>query len=101
MALAAILARELVDGWTTSDDVEATKPEPDLVGAAWDKAGGGEAIMVGDTVWDIDAARRLGVETICVVTGGWSKQELRDAGAAAAFESLEELTEQLDKTPLR
>ena len=96
-----LAVRELVDGWTTSDDVEATKPEPDLVHVALEKAGGGEAIMVGDTTWDIEAARRARLETICVMTGGWSQQELRDAGALAVYESLEELTERLDETPLR
>jgi HAD superfamily hydrolase (TIGR01549 family) len=96
-----LAARELLDGWTTSDDVEATKPEPDLVHAALEKAGNGEgAIMVGDTKWDIEAAGRAGLETICVITGGWSVQELRDAGALAVYESLEQLTERLDETPL-
>jgi HAD superfamily hydrolase (TIGR01549 family) len=51
-------ARELADGWTTSADVEATKPEPDLVKAAIEKAGGGDAVMVGDTTWDVEAAKR-------------------------------------------
>jgi HAD superfamily hydrolase (TIGR01509 family) len=96
-----LVARELVDGWTTSADVEATKPEPDLVRAALAKAGGGEAVMVGDTGWDVEAARRAGVETICVLTGGWAEQELRDAGALAVYESIVELTEHLDETPLR
>ena len=94
-------AREILDGWTTADDVEATKPEPDLVQAALAKAGGGEAVMVGDTGWDVEAAARAGVETVCVLTGGWSEHELREAGAVAVFESLEELTERLDETPLR
>ena len=51
-------ARELVDAWTDSSDVEATKPEPDLVHAAIEKAGGGEAVMVGDSTWDCEAAGR-------------------------------------------
>src|SRR5918911_504661 len=45
-------ARELADDWTTSADVEATKPEPDLVLAAMEKAGGDGAVMVGDSTWD-------------------------------------------------
>ena len=69
-------ARELADGWTTSDDVEATKPEPDLVQAAVEKAGGGDAVMVGDSTWDCEAAKRAGIETIAVLTGGFSEQEL-------------------------
>jgi HAD superfamily hydrolase (TIGR01549 family) len=93
-------ARELADAWTTDDDVEATKPEPDLVQAALEKAGTEEAVMVGDTPWDVEAARKAGLETICVITGGFSEQELRDAGAVAVFESVEELRKRLEETPL-
>ncbi len=93
-------ARELADAWTTDDDVEATKPEPDLVHAALEKAGTEDAVMVGDTPWDVEAARKAGLETICVITGGFSEQELRDAGALAVFESVDELRRHLDDTPL-
>jgi HAD superfamily hydrolase (TIGR01549 family) len=93
-------ARDLADDWTTSADVEATKPEPDLVQAAIDKAGGGEAVMVGDSTWDCEAAKRAGIETVAVLTGGFSEAELRDAGAVAVYESMGELRESLDDTPL-
>jgi HAD superfamily hydrolase (TIGR01509 family) len=89
-------ARELADGWTTDDDVQATKPEPDLVQAALEKAGTDDGLMVGDTPWDIEAARKAGLETVCLVTGGFSEQELREAGAAAVFESVGDLRRQLD-----
>jgi HAD superfamily hydrolase (TIGR01549 family) len=92
-------ARELADGWTTSDDVDATKPEPDLVRAALDKAGTDDAVMVGDTTWDAKAAGRAGIETIAVLTGGFSEAELREAGAAAVFDSVAELRSSLDGTP--
>jgi HAD superfamily hydrolase (TIGR01549 family) len=92
--------RELLDAWTTKDDVEATKPEPDLVLAALEKAGTREAVMVGDTGWDVRAARKASLDTICLTTGGWAKQELRDAGAAGVYESIEELREDLANTPL-
>jgi HAD superfamily hydrolase (TIGR01509 family) len=95
-------ARELADGWTTSADVEETKPEPDLVKAALDRGGmpADEAVMVGDTPWDVKAAREAGVKTIAVLTGGFAEEELRDAGAAGVFESVRELCSQLDRTPL-
>ena len=93
-------ARDLADGWTTSADVEATKPEPDLVKAAVEKAGGGDAVMVGDTTWDVEAARRAGIETITVLTGGFSEAELREAGAGWVFESIEALRKGLGETPL-
>ncbi len=96
-----LVARDLVDAWTTSDDVEATKPDPDIVAAALEKAGGGEAVFVGDTGWDVEAARKVGIETLCVLTGGWSRQELLDAGASGVFDSIQELTERLDETALR
>jgi HAD superfamily hydrolase (TIGR01549 family) len=91
--------RELVDGWTTKDDVEASKPEPDLVQAAMQKVQHDRAVMLGDTPWDVEAARRAGVETVCLMTGGFSEQELRDAGAAAVFESLPDLRAHLEATP--
>ena len=93
-------ARDLADGWTTSADVESTKPQPDLVKAAMDKAGTGEAVMVGDTTWDVEAAGRAGIQSVTVRTGGFSAAELRDAGAVAVFDSIEELREALDETPL-
>jgi HAD superfamily hydrolase (TIGR01509 family) len=93
-------ARSLADSWTTKDDVEASKPDPDLVEAALQKAGTRDAVMLGDTPWDVEAARRAGIETVCVLTGGFSDDELRDAGAAAVFSSIVELRERLDETLL-
>ena len=93
-------ARDLADSWTTSADVEATKPSPDLVQAALEKSGGDSGVMVGDTTWDIEAAKRAGVETIAVMTGGFAEAELREAGAVCVFESIAELRDRLDETPL-
>jgi HAD superfamily hydrolase (TIGR01549 family) len=93
-------AREVADAWTTKDDVEASKPDPDLVEAALAKAGTRDAVMLGDTPWDVEAAARAGLETVALITGGFSEQELRDAGAVAVFESIEELRRRLDETPL-
>jgi phosphoglycolate phosphatase-like HAD superfamily hydrolase len=56
--------------------------------------------MVGDSTWDCEAAQRAGVQTIAVLTGGFSEQELRDAGAVAVFHSIEELRRRLSQTPL-
>jgi HAD superfamily hydrolase (TIGR01549 family) len=98
--LDALDAKDVVDNWTTSDDVERTKPHPDLIQAALAKAGTQDAVMVGDSRWDIEAAANAGLGTVCVITGGWSEQELRDHGAAAVFDSLVDLKEHLDETPL-
>src|SRR5256714_13867621 len=94
-------ARGLADAWTTSADVESTKPQPDLVRAAIDKAGSESdgAVMVGDTPWDIEAARGADVPCVAVITGGFSRAELEDAGAVAGFESGAELRASLDETP--
>jgi HAD superfamily hydrolase (TIGR01549 family) len=93
-------ARDLVDDWTDSGDVESTKPEPDLVRAAIDKAGGEDAVMVGDSTWDCVAAGRAGIPTVAVLTGGFSEAELREAGAAVVFESIEVMRTRLGETPL-
>ena len=94
-------ARELADGWTTSADVEATKPDPDLVRAALDRAGDAdaEAVMVGDSTFDCEAAGRADVGSIGVLTGGFSSAELRESGAAAVYGSVEELVRRIDETP--
>ena len=84
-------ARALVDGWTTSADVEETKPEPDLVAAALAKASEEDGVMIGDSVWDCEAAKRAGIRTIAVLTGGYSADELTEAGASRVFESIDEL----------
>ena len=65
-----------------------------------EKAGTDDAVMVGDTTWDVEAATRAGVESVTVRTGGFSAAELRDAGAVEVFDSIEELRESLDDTPL-
>jgi HAD superfamily hydrolase (TIGR01549 family) len=93
-------ARELADDWTHSGDVEETKPAPDLVQTALDKAGAGEAVMICDTPWDIRAAAEAGVPTVAVLTGGFSEAELRDAGAVAVFEDIAQLRSGLASTPL-
>jgi HAD superfamily hydrolase (TIGR01549 family) len=90
---------DVVDGYTTKDDVERTKPHPDPIHAALEKAGTDDGVMFGDSGWDVEAARNAGLETVCVITGGWSEQELRDAGAAAVYESIPQLIAHLDETP--
>jgi HAD superfamily hydrolase (TIGR01549 family) len=93
-------ARDLADAWTMSDDVEVTKPAPDLVKAALDKVNGSDgALMLGDSTFDCEAAARADVPTIAVLTGGFSREELQDAGAVTVYDSLEELLDQLEDTP--
>jgi HAD superfamily hydrolase (TIGR01509 family) len=92
-------ARDLADGWTSSADVESTKPEPDLVHSALQKADAqaSEAVMVGDSPYDVESAKRAGVPTVAVLTGGFSEAELCDAGAREVYESVAELRERLER----
>jgi HAD superfamily hydrolase (TIGR01509 family) len=96
-------SRELADAWTTSADVKATKPAPDLVHAALERVGAAaeDAVMVGDTPWDVRAAKEAGVSTLAVLTGGFAIEELEESGAIGVFESVAELRQRLEETPLR
>jgi HAD superfamily hydrolase (TIGR01509 family) len=95
-------ARDLADAWTSSADVEETKPAPDLVDSALNKVGGSpeDAVMIGDTPWDVKAAARAGVGTLAVLTGGFAIEELTESGAKDVFESVADLRAALDRTPL-
>jgi HAD superfamily hydrolase (TIGR01509 family) len=96
-------ARALADDWTDSGDVERTKPAPDLIHAALGKAGAKprDAVMIGDSVWDCEAAKTAKVRSIGVLTGGFSEAELLDAGASKVFTSVEELRSKLEETVLK
>src|SRR5688572_9722188 len=86
----------IVDRRTDASHVEHTKPDPDLVGQALDLIGGPPAVMVGDSTWDCISAERAGVPTICVLTGGFSREELFEAGAVAVAEDLAQLQRMLE-----
>jgi HAD superfamily hydrolase (TIGR01549 family) len=82
---------------TTSADVEQTKPEPDLIKAALELVDGDrEALLIGDSTWDCEAAKRAGVRPIGVLTGGFSEDELREAGAERVYKALREVIDDLD-----
>lgn len=93
-------ADALMDAMTSSDDAEESKPDPDIIEAALARAGvaASEAIMIGDTPYDIEAARRAGVRTIAFRSGGWDDGDL--AGAIAVYDGPWELLQQLDHSPL-
>jgi HAD superfamily hydrolase (TIGR01549 family) len=93
-------AHDLVDAATTADDVERSKPAPDLIQVAKEKARTDAVAMVGDSPWDIEAAQRAGLPCVALLTGGYSERELLDAGAEIVFASLIELREHLSETSL-
>jgi HAD superfamily hydrolase (TIGR01509 family) len=102
-ALDLLDARDLADGWTTSEDVEETKPAPDLLQVALKKIGepvDALSVVVGDSVYDVEAARSAGMPAIVVRSGGFGDDELRDAGAVAIFDAPADLTAALGQTEL-
>ena len=87
-------AGDRIAGATSSADAERSKPDPELVQVALDKFGaGGAALMIGDSTWDVIAAKAAGVPTLSLLTGGFSEAELREAGAAEVAHSIAKLRE--------
>jgi HAD superfamily hydrolase (TIGR01509 family) len=93
-------ARALASDWTTSADVDSTKPEPDLVHVAMEKVGADSGLMIGDTRWDCRAAARAGIPAVALLTGGFGEAELREAGAVDVFTGIEDLREGLAGLPV-
>jgi HAD superfamily hydrolase (TIGR01509 family) len=89
---------EFIDVVVAADDVDAAKPHPDIFESALGKAGlhRDDAIVVGDSVWDVEAARRAGLPCIGMETGGFSRLELEDAGAVEVYVEPLDLLEHLD-----
>jgi HAD superfamily hydrolase (TIGR01509 family) len=98
----SIGADDVIDHVTGASDVEASKPSPDIVNAALAASGVGpdDAVMVGDTKWDVEAAAKAGVRCVAMTTGGWSQQELRDAGAVEVYAGPRDLLDRLDDSIL-
>jgi HAD superfamily hydrolase (TIGR01509 family) len=99
--LAVARAEHLMDDTTSSDDAENSKPDPDIIEAALEraKAPPAEAMLIGDTPYDIEAAQRAGVQVIAFRCGGWSDEDLK--GAVAIYDGPWDLLAQLDQSPIR
>jgi HAD superfamily hydrolase (TIGR01509 family) len=96
-------ARGIVDDWTTSADVEESKPAPDLLQVALKKLGvppDAASVVIGDSVWDVKAAGKAGMPAIVVRSGGFGDDELLEAGAKAIYDTPGDLMDALDTTPL-
>ncbi|MGY1745270.1 HAD family hydrolase [Blastococcus sp. SYSU D00695] len=103
LALDLLGARDVADAWTTSDDVERTKPAPELLQVALRTLGAPEdapSVLVGDSVWDVKAADHAGMPALVVRSGGFGDDELNDAGAVAIFDTPGDLAANLQETPL-
>ena len=92
--------RDLIEARTSSSDVERSKPDPDIVAAAVERSGhpAGSLVMLGDTPYDVAAARRAGVRIVAVRCGGWGDADL--SGAAAVYDDPAHLLRELDRSPL-
>jgi HAD superfamily hydrolase (TIGR01549 family) len=102
-ALDLLDARGIADAWTSSADAEKTKPAPDLLQVALKKLGAptdAPSIVVGDSVFDVQAAKNAGMPAIAVRSGGFGDDELRDAGAIAIYDTPGDLMIALDDTDL-
>jgi HAD superfamily hydrolase (TIGR01509 family) len=94
---------DLIDSATSSDDAERSKPFPDIFQAALAKLsplGPDEAVVIGDTPYDAEAARKAGIKSIGVLTGGFAEQALKDAGCIAVYDGPEDILKNYDASPL-
>lgn len=100
--LKVIGAHDAISAMTSADDVDQAKPAPDVVEVALRKVGAEaeRSVMIGDTVWDVQAASRTGVRCVAVLTGGFSRAELLGAGAVAVYQDTAELLAGLDESVL-
>lgn len=91
-------AGDVITSVASSGDVQHTKPQPDPLQAAMDKGGLGPSasVMVGDTIWDVEAAQRAGLPCVAMRTGGWSDARLRSAGAVEVYDDTAALLEAFD-----
>jgi HAD superfamily hydrolase (TIGR01549 family) len=102
-ALDLLGARDIADAITSGEDAEETKPAPDLLQVALKKLGAGRddsSVMIGDSVWDVEAAKKAGMPAIVVRSGGFGDDELREAGAIGIYDTPGDLAAALEETDL-
>jgi HAD superfamily hydrolase (TIGR01509 family) len=90
---------DLIEQKTSATDAESSKPDPDIIQAALEKANLAPraAVLLGDTPYDIEAAARAGVDTVALLCGGWSADALR--GAIAIYEDPADLVAHFTSSP--
>jgi membrane protein len=94
--------KECLAATTSIDDVETSKPAPDIFGTALKKVGitADEAVVVGDTVYDVEAALKAGIVTIGLTSGPFDETQLKDAGAITVYANAADLLRDFDRSPL-
>jgi HAD superfamily hydrolase (TIGR01509 family) len=90
-AVKTLAIEDQVEVLTSADDAEESKPEPDILASTLGRLDVTRAAFVGDTPYDVEAAARIGMRTVAVLTGGFSREELEGAGAAVVVEALTEV----------
>jgi HAD superfamily hydrolase (TIGR01509 family) len=102
MLAALELPEGVVDHRTNKDEVDQSKPAPDIFRAAMEDSGltPERAVVVGDTIWDIQAAANCGLRVVGVLSGGIARRDLEEAGAIAVYEDPADLLAHLDDSPL-
>jgi phosphoglycolate phosphatase-like HAD superfamily hydrolase len=100
--LAILDIDDFLEGKTTADDIDESKPAPDvfLTAMARHSMDPGHTLAIGDSIWDIRAAREAGIGCIAVETGGFSQHELSEAGALHVYRDVDELRQQFLTSPL-
>jgi HAD superfamily hydrolase (TIGR01509 family) len=95
-------AKDAIDATTSADDVEASKPDPEVFLKAMEVGGVDprRALAVGDSIWDVQAARAARVGCVAVETGGYSAHELREEGALQVYRDVHEMLDQLATSPV-
>ncbi len=91
--------RDVIAGFTTADDAEESKPAPDLLQVALSTVDTDRAVVVGDSVWDCDAALRIGLPVVGLLTGGVCEAELREHGVTSVYAELDNLRADLVDLP--
>ena len=93
---------EVAEAFTTKSDVSNSKPSPDVFRRALNlvHAQPGEAIVVGDTPYDVQAAKKIDIATVGLLCGGFSEDELRASGSVAIFKDPADLLENYARSPL-
>lgn len=93
---------DLIEEETSATDADKSKPHPDIFEATLKRLGlsAEKCLALGDTPYDAESAGHAGLRTIGVMTGGWSRQELLDAGCVAVYESVAALLDHFEDSPL-
>jgi membrane protein len=101
--LALLGCEDLVSAFTSKDDVESSKPCPDIFEAALGRVApltAEDVLVIGDSPWDVKAASRAGLRTLGFRSGGFADEVLEEAGACALYDGAEDLLERFDSSLL-